>query len=115
MKPVKFILRLEGLALATVTALLYAHLGFSWPLFATLWLAPDLSMLGYLAGSRFGAIAYNTVHTTLGPAFLSVLALLVPSHTMLAIALLWANHIGVDRVLGFGLKSAEGFKFTHLN
>jgi hypothetical protein len=30
------------------------------------------------------------------------------------IALIWANHIGIDRMLGYGLKYAEGFRFTHL-
>ena len=33
----------------------------------------------------------------------------------LAIALIWANHIGVDRLLGFGLKYADGFGYTHLD
>ncbi len=32
-------------------------------LFVVLILAPDLSMLGYLAGSRVGAAVYNVVHT----------------------------------------------------
>ena len=42
------LLRLEGLAVAAVTAVLYARTGASWWLFAALWLMPDLSMLGYL-------------------------------------------------------------------
>jgi hypothetical protein len=31
------------------------------------------------------------------------------------IALIWAVHIGIDRVLGLGLKYPTGFKDTHLN
>lgn len=115
MQTIKSILRLEGLALAAAAAWCYAHLGFSWPLFAVLWLAPDLSMLGYVAGKRNGAVTYNTFHTTLGPALLAAAALITSSHKVLAIALIWANHIGVDRLLGFGLKTAEGFRSTHLN
>jgi hypothetical protein len=33
---------------------------------------------------------------------------------LLPVALIWANHIGVDRLLGYGLKYAEGFGWTHL-
>ena len=32
----------------------------------------------------------------------------------LALSLIWANHIGADRALGFGLKYAAGFGWTHL-
>jgi hypothetical protein len=33
---------------------------------------------------------------------------------VLAIALIWAVHIGVDRALGYGLKQADAFEITHL-
>jgi hypothetical protein len=112
--PVLILLRLEGLAVATVTALLYARTGSSWWLFAALWLAPDLSMLGYLVGSRWGARIYNAIHTYVTPATLAVAALLLSTHGLLPIALIWANHIGVDRLLGYGLKYPAGFGWTHL-
>jgi hypothetical protein len=108
------LLRLEGLAVAAVTALLYARTGASWWLFAALWLAPDLSMLGYLAGPCRGARIYNAIHTYVGPAALAVSALLVHAQVALPLALVWANHIGVDRLLGYGLKYADGFGYTHL-
>jgi hypothetical protein len=40
--------------------------------------------------------------------------LLYANPAALAIALTWANHIGVDRFLGYGLKYGDGFGFTHL-
>ncbi|MEJ0027488.1 MAG: DUF4260 family protein [Rhizomicrobium sp.] len=40
-------------------------MGGDWKQFAILFLAPDLSFAGYLAGPRFGAAAYNTLHSTL--------------------------------------------------
>jgi hypothetical protein len=108
-------LRLEGLAVAAVSAALYARSGASWWLFAALWLAPDLSMLGYLAGPCWGARFYNAIHTYAVPAALGLAALLLSAHGLLVpIALIWANHIGVDRLLGYGLKYADGFGFTHL-
>jgi hypothetical protein len=109
-----FLLRLEGLAVAVITALLYARTGASWWLFAALWLAPDLSMLGYLAGPCWGARTYNAIHTYVAPATLAFCALLLHAHAALPVALIWANHIGVDRLLGYGLKYGDGFGYTHL-
>ncbi len=112
---IQLLLRLEGLAVAAVTALLYARTGASWWLFAALWLLPDLSMLGYLAGGCRGARIYNAIHTYVGPAAMGVCAWLLHANVLLlAIALTWSNHIGVDRVLGYGLKYGEGFGYTHL-
>jgi hypothetical protein len=94
---------------------LYARSGASWWLFAALWLAPDLSMLGYLAGPCQGARIYNAIHSYVAPGALALVALLLPGpRAALPIALIWANHIGVDRLLGYGLKYGNGFGFTHL-
>lgn len=111
---VLILLRLEGLAVAAASALLYARTGASWLLFATLWLAPDLSMLGYLAGSCWGARCYNVVHTYVLPGALALSALGLHANALLPFALIWINHIGVDRLLGYGLKYSDGFGFTHL-
>ena len=108
------LLRLEGLAVAAITAVLYARTGTSWWLFAVLWLAPDLSMLGYLAGPCHGARIYNAFHTYLLPGMLALAALVLPAHGFMPVALIWANHIGVDRMLGYGLKYGDGFGYTHL-
>lgn len=112
--PITQLLRLEGLAVATVSALLYAHTGASWWLFAILWLTPDLSMLGYLAGPCRGSRVYNAFHTYTVPVTLGVCGLLLNAPALVAVALIWANHIGVDRLLGYGLKFSDGFGWTHL-
>jgi hypothetical protein len=108
------LLRLEGLAVAAVSALLYARTGASWWLFAVLWLVPDLAMLGYLGGACWGARIYNSVHTYVLPGTLALSALVLRADDLLPIALIWINHIGVDRLMGYGLKYANGFGFTHL-
>ena len=92
----------------------YGLLGFSWLLFAVLILAPDLSMLGYLAGPRVGAVAYNTVHTLIAPAVLAVAAWLLAAPLLAALVLILLAHIAADRALGYGLKHLTGFKDTHL-
>jgi hypothetical protein len=112
--PVLLWLRLEGMAVVAVAAVLYAHTGVSWWLFAALWLVPDLSMIGFLANPRIGSYCYNTVHSYLLPLVLAVTGLVLHKPLMLGIALIWCNHIGVDRVLGYGLKYPAGFGTTHL-
>jgi hypothetical protein len=102
------------LAAAALSAVFYAHAGASWWLFAALWLAPDLSMLGYLAGPKWGARIYNAIHSYVTPATLAVTAMLLRSPSLVPIALIWFNHIGVDRLLGYGLKYPAGFGWTHL-
>ena len=108
------LLRLEGLAIAALSAAFYARTGASWALFAALWLVPDLSMLGYLRGACWGARMYNAVHSYVAPSVLGLAAVLLPAHTLLPLALIWVNHIGVDRLLGYGLKYGDGFGWTHL-
>ena len=110
----RILLRLEGIVLAAGSLYMYHRIGANWWLFAILILLPDLSMLGYLAGTRVGAIAYNAFHVTLGPLICAALGFLLPSFDLLSVALIWAAHIGVDRALGYGLKYAAGFGFTHL-
>jgi ABC-type phosphate/phosphonate transport system permease subunit len=83
-------------------------------LFALLFLLPDLSMLGYLAGPRIGARVYNVAHSYLVPLGIGALGLLVALPFALPLALIWAAHIAFDRALGFGLKYEAGFGFTHL-
>lgn len=111
---VLILLRIEGLAVAAVSAVLYARTGASWWLFAGLWLTPDLSMLGYLAGSCWGARCYNAIHSYVLPAALALNACLLNAPAVLPFALIWANHIGVDRLLGYGLKYSDGFGWSHL-
>ncbi|WP_109487298.1 DUF4260 domain-containing protein [Occallatibacter savannae] len=111
---VAILLRLEGLVAAGASAVLYARTGASWWLFAGLWLAPDLSMLAYLKRPCLGARYYNVAHTYLLPGVLALLGWLLHAYALLPIALIWVNHIGVDRLLGYGLKYSDGFGFTHL-
>ena len=108
------ILRLEGAAAFAASAALYAHAGFSWPLFAVLFLAPDLAMLGYLMNPRIGAAAYNVAHTYALALPLALVGFLAGLPAILTVALIWIAHIGFDRTLGYGLKYPTRFGDTHL-
>ncbi len=108
------LLRAEGLALFASAVVLYVHGDFAlWPLIVFA-LAPDLAALGYLAGPRTGAIAYDAAHTTVAPLALGAAGVIWDVGWPVQVALIWAAHIGADRLLGYGLKYTTGFKDTHL-
>ncbi|MEZ4619555.1 MAG: DUF4260 domain-containing protein [Caldilineaceae bacterium] len=106
---------LEGLAVLATAVTLYAQGGYSWWLFVALLLAPDLAMLGYLVNVRAGSLIYNLFHTYLLVLPYLGLAFITTSPWMLAIGLIWLAHIGMDRMLGYGLKYGDQFKHTHLD
>jgi hypothetical protein len=107
-------LRIEGIAVLTISVLFYRDLGASWIVFAVLFLVPDLSMLGYLGGSRSGAAIYNIAHTYIFPLALLGIGVFAGHRTAAACALIWIAHIGFDRLLGYGLKYPTAFGETHL-
>jgi hypothetical protein len=111
---VKVLLRLEGLVLFAGMVLLYGVWGGSWWVFAILFLVPDLSFLAYLTDAKTGAIVYNAAHSYLAPVALMTLGFGLAEPLTLSIAMIWLAHIGIDRALGYGLKYAAGFGFTHL-
>ncbi|WP_102905239.1 MULTISPECIES: DUF4260 domain-containing protein [unclassified Variovorax] len=111
---VRILLRLEGLVVLAAAVAAYLHLGASWGAFAMLFLLPDLSFLGYLAGPRVGAVAYNAAHSYIGPVALLGLGLVGDIPAALALGLIWSAHIGLDHALGYGLKYGSEFGVTHL-
>jgi Domain of unknown function (DUF4260) len=110
----RLLLRFEGAALAAAALVLYFDQGFPWWLVLVLGLAPDLSMVGYVAGPRVGASAYDLAHTYALPVPLAALGVLADAEAAIQVGLIWAAHIGVDRALGYGLKYSSAFRDTHL-
>lgn len=112
--PIRTLLRLEGAAALALAIGAYSTLGYGWILFAALLLLPDLSMLGYIAGPQVGALAYNFAHSYITPVAIGAAAWFSGSEPAVAAALIWTAHIGMDRMLGYGLKLPTGFRNTHL-
>jgi hypothetical protein len=108
------LLRMEGAALLAVSVVLYWVSGGSWLWFALLLFVPDVSMLGYAAGPQAGAAVYNAFHAYPLPAVLGAFGLLVGSPVALGGALIWFSHIGMDRLVGYGLKYPTESGETHL-
>lgn len=107
------LLRIESIVLLAVAVGTFAWHDGSWWLFATIFLAPDLSFFGYLAGPRVGVVVYNLAHAFVLPGVLLAFAV-AGSEIALDLASIWGAHIALDRALGYGLKYPEGFKETHL-
>jgi hypothetical protein len=112
--PPAVLLRLEGAAVLLSAISLYISQGASGLLFVLLLFAPDLSMAGYLVNPRAGSFMYNAVHTYALPTVLITLAFAARWTPGIHLALIWFAHIGMDRMLGFGLKYPTAFKDTHL-
>lgn len=110
----RMILKLEGLALFALCIFAYAKLGYSWWLFGALILVPDLGMAGYLRNARTGAQLYNALHLTALPIVIGAWGYSWSEPVAIGIALIWLAHIGMDRMLGFGLKYETDFADTHL-
>ena len=108
--------RAEGAIIFVAAILVFIHgnTELPWWIAVLIFSAPDLSFAGYLLGPKVGAFGYNTVHVyAFGIAFLAAgVALSQPILT--ALGALWLAHAGFDRTLGYGLKTPEGFSFTHL-
>ncbi len=110
----KNILRLEEAAEAAVAGLVFAQLPYAWWWLPGLFLVPDLSMLGYLAGPRVGAVCYNLAHHKALALGVGTLGWGLHSAPLLLAGTVLLFHSALDRVLGYGLKHAAGFKSTHL-
>jgi hypothetical protein len=97
------------------TALFFVlHAGGWW--FIILFFSFDLSVLGYLANPRVGAITYNLFHNLALPLVCLALGLLSYKVIWLdSLALIWVAHIGFDRMLGLGLKYPDRFGHTTLD
>jgi hypothetical protein len=113
-RTVKLWLHAEGAAAFVAGTILYAQGGGDWLLFLPALLLPDVGLLGYLRGPRFGAFTYDLVHNwAVGLAVLGAGIALGSTPVWLAGAILIA-HVGMDRAVGYGLKYSAGAKVTHL-
>jgi len=80
-------------------------------------IAPDIALLpGMSPGLARGQLhpravpLYNALHHWAGPILLGVASVVWFGLPWLAGALAWALHIAVDRVAGYGPRTAEGFQ-----
>jgi len=108
--------RAEGALLFVAGLALFCLAGSTVPWWAALlvFFAPDLTFAAYLAGPKIGAFSYNLAHLYAVGAVVYVAGLALASPAAAAVGALLLGHAGFDRMLGYGLKTNAGFKFTHL-
>jgi hypothetical protein len=107
-------LRAEGVAVLAAGAGLYLHISGAPLLLVPLLLAVDVSMVGYLAGPRPGAVIYNLVHNWAVGVGVLALAWWLGSPAIAPVGAILVAHTGMDRALGYGLKYPTAFADTHL-
>jgi len=107
---------LAALLIAALVALLLGIDGGGWQtvVFA---LMPDVALLvGIAPGLAKGQLhpravpLYNALHHPAGPILLAIAALASLGLPWLAGALAWGTHIAVDRAVGYGPRTREGFQ-----
>lgn len=108
--------QIEGALVFTAALAIYGMGGQGFGLWQAvlIFFAPDLFMVGYLAGPVRGAQVYNLVHIYGSGAAVMGLGAVFGLPVMTALGLLWLGHVGFDRMLGYGLKLPEGFQHTHM-
>lgn len=110
----KTLLRLENLGLFILSIYLFSLLDFPWWAFPACLLLPDLSMIGYAFGNKFGAMLYNFFHHQLLAVVVYLIGIYFHSEWLQFIGIILLAHSVMDRIFGYGLKYFSDFKDTHL-
>ena len=92
----------------------FSQLNFSWWWYLALFLAPDLSMLGYLVNTKVGAVAYNLAHHKAVAIGFWLVGFKLANEPLMFAGILLFGHSSFDRLFGYGLKYNDAFKHTHL-
>ena len=109
------LLQAEGGILFAAALALYFDADYGVLALILLALAPDVAFVGFLAGPRVGAISYDVLHFEGMPVLLGTIGVLTEEPVAIQVALIWLAHIGVDRLLGYGLRYPADPAATHLD
>jgi len=110
----KNILKLEELLMFVLSMYALTLFHVNWWVYLLVLIAPDISFTGYAVGNKVGAVCYNLFHHK-GVAIAIFLAGFIWRDEWLQITgIVLFGHSSMDRMLGYGLKLNQGFKYTHL-
>lgn len=107
-------MQIEEAATFVASAIALYCFSAEWWWFLLLALGPDISVLGYLAGNRWGAALYNIFHHKGMAIAVGASGFALNNEILILSGLVLFGHSAMDRMFGFGLKYNEGFAFTHL-
>lgn len=108
------ILKVEEIALFGLSIYLFHQTDFTWWWYPTLILIPDISMIGYLAGSKIGAYSYNLFHHKAFAIMVLTIGWFSGNEWIALSGIILFGHSSLDRVFGYGLKYIDSFQHTHL-
>ncbi len=107
-------LRAEGAAAFVVAVIAWGALGGQWLWLVPAFLAVDVSMVGYLASPKLGALTYNVAHNWATGLAVLLAGFVSTTPALELVGVLLVGHVGADRALGYGLKYPTSFQDTHL-
>ena len=110
----KYLLKLEEIAMFLCAIFLFNQLNFSWWWFPALLFLPDLSMLGHLVNTTVGAQLYNFVHHKAVAIFIYAIGIYLMNLALQLTGIIIFAHSSMDRIMGYGLKYTDSFNNTHL-
>lgn len=110
----KNLIKIEEAAMFGFSIVLFNLTDFAWWWYLLLILAPDIGMLGYLAGNKIGAFTYNLFHHKAGALLILCLGWYAGNVWLELAGIILFGHSSLDRILGYGLKYMDGFQHTHL-
>lgn len=110
----KSVVKLEEFAMLVLSIWALYYLKAEWWYYPLLVLGPDISMLGYLGGNRTGALVYNLFHHKGVAIVVFIAGCLASDQVVQLTGIVLFGHSSMDRMFGYGLKRADGFKYTHL-
>lgn len=107
-------LRAEGVVAFVAAVFAWGVLRGEWLWLVPALLAVDISMVGYLAGPRLGALTYNVAHSWATALAVLLAGWVLSSVPLELVGLILVAHVGADRAVGYGLKYPTSFQDTHL-
>jgi hypothetical protein len=66
-------------------------------------------------GNANGARLYNIFHSYAVSGIVLFVGVMSDIDILIQVGVIWTAHIAFDRLIGYGLKYATGFKDTHLH
>ncbi len=71
-------------------------------------------MVGYLINNELGSVVYNLGHNYILGLIVTLAGITFHANLLIGFGIIIVTHVGLDRLLGFGLKYPTKFKDTHL-
>ena len=105
---------MEEAAMFGLSIYLFSQTDFAWWWYLALILAPDIGMLGYVAGNKTGTFTYNLFHHKAIAVAVLCLGWYFSNEWIELAGIILFGHSSMDRIIGYGLKYTDSFHHTHL-